>query len=577
MTGAGASGASEPIDPAVLALRKAKALGDLGKLDDALTAAEEGLRHAPDDTALLTLEAWLLLKAERPAEAKPLLVELVAAQPEDALCLFLLSVAHSSLGDLKDARLAADRALELDPQTARYHLQIALLAVEGPISAADRELAIARVASALELEPESPSTLRSAAEIYRSLGDTDAAKGFVARGLAVAPQDQSLLFMRAVLIGDYTPTSATDQGGLPHVANQVTALGELLGMAPDNVQAGQVLFGRVWGQLLRLVDTPLIMIAIVALSVGAAMGSGPSLHNIYWGAGFAVVWPLFRVITTRSVLSKAPRGYLRRMTRGGADARLRLTASVVTVGIGVVGVLCLLWLREASLVRWLLLLLVVGAVVGAAASVLWYRRYFDAAIESGIFAPTELGFRSARIARSSIARSLTWRVVVLVLAGIPAAMISVLTRADAAPVLMLAVAAWVSPLVYALWRTRAIASRLADVDHAPPGVRPSLVGGPVAGVVSLAVAAVAVLAIVQAPWLPSERDAAGTYIQVDSTSDLYDDCTGRYASRLTCIVDKNEERIEEMNDDLDELDIPDFDVPTLPPLPTFTPPPTVGP
>ncbi|MGX5681679.1 tetratricopeptide repeat protein [Schumannella luteola] len=570
------AGASEPLDPAVIALRKAKALGDLGKLDDALAAAEEGLRHAPDDTALLTLEAWLLLKAERPADAKPLLVELVAAQPEDALCMFLLSVAHSSLGDLKDARLAADRALELDPQTARYHLQIAFLAVEGLISAADRELAIARVASALELEPESPSTLRSAAEIYRALGDTDAAKGFVARGLAVAPQDQSLLFMRAVLIGDYTPTSATDQGGLPHVANQVTALGELLGMAPDNVQAGQVLFGRVWAQLLRLVDTPLIMIAVVALSVGIAMGTGPSLHNIYWGAVFAVVWPLFRLITTRSVLSRAPRGYLRRMTRGGRDARLRFAASFGALGVGVVGVLCLVWLREASLVRWLLLLLVAGSILGAVASVLWYRRYFDAAIESGIFAPTELGFRSARLARSGMVRSLTWRIVVLGVVSILAAMISVLTRADAAPVLIIAVVAWVSPLVYGLWRTRVIASRLADEDHAPPGVRPSVVGGPVAGVVSLALAAAAVLAVVQAPWLPSERDQPQTYVQVDSTSDLYDDCTGRYASRLTCIVDKNEERIEEMNDDFDELDIPEFDVPEIE-IPTFTPPPTVGP
>jgi hypothetical protein len=569
-------------DPAAAAVQRASMLADVGRYDDALQTVDEALGSFPDDARLLLVEGWLLLKLGRAAEAREVLAAVVASQPNQAWGMHLLSFAEAMLDNLPAARTAADRALELEPNAARYHLRVGYFAAQAPVSKADRALAHEQIASALELEPDAPATLLSAAEISRDLGEIEQAKEYVARGLAQAPEDQDLHYFRAVLAGEYTPTGPRDYGGLVHAANQVTALGEVLGMAPGNVEAGQVLFGRVWGQLLRLVDTPLIMIAVVALSIGWFMGSGPSLHNIYWGAGFAVLWPIFRLITTRTVLSRAPKGYLRRMTHGGADARLRLTGSFATLGVGVVGVLSLLWLREASLVRWLLLLLVLASIVGAAASVLWYRRYFDAAIESGIFAPTDLGFRSAKLARKSIAQSLGWRAFVLLVAGIPAAMMGSLTRADAAPVFLLAVVAWVSPLVYALWRTRVIASRLADEDHAPPGVRPSVVGGPVAGFVSLAIAAVAVLTVAQAPWLPSDRDVAETYVQIDSTSDLYDDCQGRPASRLACVIDKNQERIDEITEDLEQIEVPEFEVPDIDipeiTVPTFTsPPPVVAP
>lgn len=565
--------AAQQPDPAAAAVQHASMLADVGRYGDALEVIDEALGSFPDDPRLLGVEGWLLLKLGRAAEARDVLVAVVASQPGQAWGMHLLSIAEAMLDNVPAARTAADRALELEPDTARYHLQVAYLAARAPVSKGDRALAHERIASALELEPDAPATLLSAAEISRELGEVEQAKKYVARGLAQAPDDQGLHFFRAVLVGEYTPVGPRDYSGLTHAADQVTALGEVLGMAPGNVEAGQVLFGRVWGQLLRLVDTPLIMIAVVALSIGLVMGSGPSLHSIYWGAVFALLWPLFRLVTTRTVLSRAPKGYLRRMTHGGADARLRRTASLVTLGVGVVGVLSLLWLREASLVRWLLLLLVLASIVGAVASVLWYRRYFDAAIESGIFAPTDLGFRSSRLARTSIAQSLGWRLFVLLVAGIPAAIMSNLTRGDAAPVFLLAVVAWVSPLVYALWRTRVIASRLANEDHAPPGVRPSVVGGPLAGFVSLAVAAVAVLAVVQAPWLPSERDEAGTYVYIESTSDLYDDCQARPASRLACVIDKNQERMDEITEDLERIEVPEFEVG---PSPRSAPTPRAG-
>ena len=580
------SGGDTAASPSQVAFQRASLLSDLERYDEALTVIDEALGQDPDDPTLLSTEGWLLLKLGRPADARSVLTELVASQPDSPWNLYLLSAAEAGLSDEKAARAAADRALELEPGTARYHLQVAYIASAGKVSATDRVTAEERVESALTLSPESPKVMLAAGEIYRALGETDKAKGYVAQGLALAPEDKDLHYLRAALAGDYTPTSNKDYGGIAHAAEQVAAMSEVLGMSPGNVEAAQTIYGRVWGQLLRLTEAPLIMLAVVTIGIGAGMGNGAGLANLYTAAVFAILWPLFRLVLASTVISRAPKGYVRRMIRPDGLGRWRVGATLATVGVGLVGVAALLWLRDAALVRWVLLLIVGGALAGGVASVFWYLRYYSAAIESGLFAATDLGFRSVTIARRSLARVIVWRMVVLLLMAPLVALISAMTRADAAPVLLFVVAAWALPPVAALWRVRARSMQLSEEEHAPKDVTPSIIGGPALGLASLAIAAVVAYGLWQAPWLPSERDLAGTYTPNNETSEEFAECTGRPASRMACILEKQQERTDELTEELGEIEVPDFDVPNLPELdpdgtlpditvPEVTPPPQV--
>ena len=580
------SGGDTAANPSQVAFHRASLMSDIGRFDEALAVIDEALGHDPDDPTLLSTEGWLLIKLGRAADAQSVLSALVASQPDSAWNLYLLAAAEAGLGNEKAARAAADRALELDPNTPRYHLQVAHIAVVGKVSASDRATAKERVESALTLSPESPGVLLAAGEIYRALGETEQAKTYVARGLAIAPDDKDLHYLRAALVGDYTPSSSKDYGGIAHAAEQVAAMSEVLGMAPENVEAAQTIYGRVWGQLLRLTEAPLIMLAVVTVSIGAGMGNGAGLGNLITGAIFAIVWPLFRLVLASGVLSRAPKGYLRRMIRPTGSGAWRVAGTLVAAGIGLLGVASLFWLRDAALVRVLLLLIVGGALAGGVASVFWYLRYYAAAIDSGMFAATDLGFRSVILARKGLGRVIVWRMVVLLLMAPLVALISAMTRADAAPVLLLVVAAWALPPAAALWRVRARSLQLSEEDHAPKEVTPSIVGGPALGLATLAIAAVVVLALAQAPWLPSARDLAGTYTPNNDRSEEFAECTGRPATRMSCIIEKRQERIDEMTEELGEIEVPDFDVPNLPSLdpdgtlpdvevPEVTPPPQV--
>lgn len=561
------SGGETAANPSQIAFQRASLLSDLGRFREALAVVDEALGHDPDDPTLLSTEGWLLIKLGRAADAQSVLSALVASQPDSPWNLYLLAAAEAGLDNEKAARAAADRALELDPNTPRYHLQVAHIAVVGKISAADRATAKERVESALTLSPDSPGGLLAAGEIYRALGETEQAKSYVARGLAIAPDDKDLHYLRAALIGDYTPTSSKDYGGIAHAAEQVAAMGEVLGMAPENVEAAQTIYGRVWGQLLRLTEAPLIMLAVVTVAVGAGMGNGAGLGSLITGVVIALAWPLFRLALAGTVLSRAPKGYLRRMIRPTGSGAWRVGGTLAAFAVGLLGVASLLWLRDAALVRVLLLLIVGGALAGGVASVFWYLRYFSAAIDSGMFAPTELGFRSVVLARKGLGRVIVWRMIVLLLVAPLAALITAMTRADAAPVLLLVVAAWALPPVAALWRVRARSMQLADEDYAPKNVTPSVVGGPALGFATLAIAAVLVLGLVQAPWLPSARDSAGTYDPNNETSEEFAECAGRPATRLACILEKRQERTDEITEELGEIEIPDFPEITVPDIP----------
>lgn len=548
---------SGALDTAAAANERAAMLCDLNKFPEALEVVEEALGHFPDDEDLAYTHAWLFIHLGRAGEAREILVRLIESQPEDPRRYFLLSYAESGLDRPGPARAAADRALELAPNAARYHIRVGYLAVDHG-SMANREVAKERVASALELAPEDPKTFLSAGEIYRALGKTEEAKAYVASGLALQPDHEALLYVHASLEGDYVPAGPHDYGGLWKAGNEVAAMGALLGSSPDNPAARQALLGRTWTQVLRLTDAPLVLIAIVAISIGLAMGDGPTLRALYLGAGLAGGILIFRLLTARVVLGRAPKGYLRGLVRGGRTARLRLTLSLIALLAGIVGVVCLFVLREASLVRWLLVFLAVAAVLGGIGSALWRLRLINSAHDAGIYAPNANGFGRAVEGRRGLTGAVVRRVLIFSAGGVLALIISSMTRADAAPVLMLALAGWVGSSAVALVRLRRIGADLAYEEGAPPKVAPSVIGGATLALVMVVVVGTVVIALTHVPWTPNARDQAGVY---DPTVDVSSsDCAGRFVFKLACLIEERQEPVDYFPDD-DEIDIPEIVIP----------------
>lgn len=548
---------SGALDTATAANERAAMLCDLNKFPEALEVVEEALGHFPDDEDLAYTHAWLFIHLGRAGEAREILVRLIDSQPDDPRRYFLLSYAESGLGRPGPARDAADRALELAPDEARYHLRIGYLAADQG-SIANRQVAKERVASGLELAPQDPRTYVSAAEIYRALGKTEEAKAYVASGLALQPDNEALLYVHASLEGDYVPVGPHDYGGLWSAGKEVAAMGALLGSSPNHVAAGHALLGRTWSQLLRLTDAPLVMIAIVAISIGLAMGDGPTLRALYVGAVLAIGIAIFRLTTARVILDRAPKGYVRQMVRGGRTARLRLTLSLIALLAGIVGVVCLIVLREASLVRWLLVFLAVAAVLGGIGSALWRLRLINSAHEAGIYGPNANGFRTAVEGRKGLTGTVVRRVLIFSAGGVLALIISSMTRADAAPVLMLALAAWVGSSAVALFRLRRIGADLAYEEGAPPKVAPSVIGGAALALVMVVVLGTTAIALTHVPWTPNARDQAGVY---DPTVDVSSsDCAGTLARKLACFIENRQEPVDYFPDD-EEIDIPEIVIP----------------
>lgn len=558
-------------DPIEIAAQRATMLAEIGRYDEALGLASEALGDAPDDSRLLLLLAWLHLKLGRPSQAKDALIQVIQALPDAARPYYLLSVAEVNLEHVAEGRAAADRALELDPAYSMHHLQVAHFLVRPPVSAADRTQARERIASALELDPENPRVYLDSAEIERALGDSAKAHELVRRGLAIAPEDAELHYLRAVLAGDHTPSSSRDYGGYWKAADQVAVLGDVLSASPEHIEARQTLLGRLWSQVLRMTDLPLILLGVIAVSIGLFMASGPSITNLYWAAGLVAVWAGFRWILAQSIVSRAPRAAVRRVLRGGRDARWRRIGTATASVVAGVGVVALLAVRDAALVRWVLLVLVVGVVAGGVASALWWNRYILDARQNGLFDRTPLGYRTARLARRSLARVLGWRVAVLVGSLIVAGIVGRMSRGDAAAVVVLAAACWAAPVAVALWRVRRICLELGDEEDAPKGVRPSVVGGPVLGAATLALGAAVIGALVAAPWAPSARDDAGVYEY--RPSEYSSECDGRPASRISCLQEENQERLDELIEEMEDIDIPTFEPLDLPSItvPTFDP------
>lgn len=540
-------------------------LADVGRNDDALAIVNRALGQHPDAPNLQLTAAWLYLRLDQPARAVALLATLIAAQPDAAAPQYLMAVTQVGLGNPTGARPHADRALELEPDNPRYHLQVAVVVTAGKIRKADRELARARILSALELAPQDASIRKTAAELEWRMGDLNAALELARQTLSLEPDNPDYLYLESVLAGKIAESQTSNKSAtLWTTAGQVSGMGNILGAAPTHPAAQRLLYSRVWGQILKVTSSPHIPLILLALTIGAGMGDGPTAPLLYLGGTASIVWPLFRLFVAAVVLVRAPQGYVRQQVRGGAGAGWRISGTAVATALALAGIACVFWVRDPVAVRLTLVALAVGAVIAGVASSAWFERYLASARGSGILNNSPSGLEVAAAFRGALTRVVIWRVVIACLLSLLALSIISSTRSDAAPVLVLAIVTWVAPVVFGLWRVRRLEGQLRDsAEEEPTATKgPGVVAGAVLGLLMIALLASGGSAIAQVPWGQSARDADSEY---EPYTGGQTECQGRPASRLACIIERNQNPTPLPTITFPDIKVPDIKVPEFDP------------
>jgi Flp pilus assembly protein TadD len=140
-----------------------------GRLTEAEASLRQGLELAPDDAGCLHALGLLLLRLERPDEARPLFERVLELHPDLAPALVGLGQALEAVGELPAAEARYSSALALQPTNLLARAGLASVCVRRGERARARELGLAVLAA----EPNYPPAAMLVAEA--EIGDGDAA------------------------------------------------------------------------------------------------------------------------------------------------------------------------------------------------------------------------------------------------------------------------------------------------------------------------------------------------------------------------------------------------------------------
>lgn len=164
----------EAFDPALLESLRALGYGATGKAPPSMPSPFEtsdlpSPRERAVELAPLTL-ASALADAGRPAEALPLLREILAANPRHWLALDHLGMDLVAIGEYAEARAVFERRVQIGPRRTDAHLNLGgCLELNG-----DKAAALEQYEAALELDPRQPTALERRAKLRETLGRGDA-------------------------------------------------------------------------------------------------------------------------------------------------------------------------------------------------------------------------------------------------------------------------------------------------------------------------------------------------------------------------------------------------------------------
>ncbi|NLA66352.1 MAG: hypothetical protein GX862_10660, partial [Leucobacter sp.] len=391
---------------------------------------------------------------------------------------------------------------------------------------------------------------------------------FAAQGLALAPEDLDLLALHADLTTvNAQPTTRYDT--ITQSATQVAQMSKLLANFPQHTQARRVLFHELWWQRALLIDAPLILLSIVALTIGAAFRASGSVTAIVTGTIVTAIFGIIRLVTYAVVCGKAVPGFRRLLFRELPASRLvrvLIITSWNTIGLAA---LAMIFVRDAIAIRWLIVMVGIGVVAALVASIAWQLQFWSGATRVGGFSADPDSLSRLRDQRSQLNTRIFYRTLgagVLALCTFAA----VTGRDDAVAIVWLGCGSLVlSPIIGVLAVRRAERGLLDELPEATSLARnyraPRLVTGALLAAVGVLALGLTLSGISQLPVLPNAHDADGSYTLGSSASSGStsasgtDACRGRPAARLACMIERNKERQQGWQ--MPEVTVPDFQVP----------------
>ncbi|KPJ77242.1 MAG: hypothetical protein AMJ54_08640 [Deltaproteobacteria bacterium SG8_13] len=166
---------------------------------EALSTFTAGYRQNPAASGLLSALVQLNIRRGAVDEALALCRRHLVDRPEDAVGYYLLGEAQSAAGDLAAAETSYQKAIDRKSEWQPPHTALARLYIRRN----ERDLALARIGRALEINPDNPSAYLSLAYLYQLSGDYHKAIQTYEKALAVKPNLWPAANNVAYLLSEY--------------------------------------------------------------------------------------------------------------------------------------------------------------------------------------------------------------------------------------------------------------------------------------------------------------------------------------------------------------------------------------
>ncbi|MCS6575137.1 tetratricopeptide repeat protein [Curtobacterium flaccumfaciens pv. flaccumfaciens] len=331
------------VDAVDVVVERADALLGFGRPDEARTVLTAAVADAPDDVRL-----WAsLARAERArhdhASSRVAAERALAIDPEHAGAMWTRINALLETKERVEAKRAADRLLERSPDWAQAHLLWAFaytrwsrakrtITEEQIWPLADVPRAAAALDRALELAPHDAVLLADAAGCYRALAWTDEtyrarATAALDRALELDPNDEWVMLAA---------------GSVLSAPGRVANAAQVLAQHPRSWEALRRVDHGVWNlvSIPVAVVTWLLLASVLGAHVAAGGGANVVMKTLGWGVtGVGALWVL--VVEVGSFVA-FPRGLLRRTVRRIPLVPVVLVLTAVTWIVGTVVAVVLL-------------------------------------------------------------------------------------------------------------------------------------------------------------------------------------------------------------------------------------------
>ncbi len=182
---------------AIACIKKARETADHSFNKKGEEAVEKALSIAPEDQMSRKLHATLMASAHRFVEARESALSLTRELPDDAFAFGILVDANAELGNYDEAVKAAQKMVDLKPNSASYSRVAHMRSLHGDHAGAVKMLiTAARTADPQDKEAQSWCLMQLGKEYFK-VGDLERANKVVDESLAISPNYPHSLIEKA--------------------------------------------------------------------------------------------------------------------------------------------------------------------------------------------------------------------------------------------------------------------------------------------------------------------------------------------------------------------------------------------